>query len=146
MLFTKFFAQIIFITAILFNITNGVDPNYILSLVNQERQKNRLSNLTLDSRLTRAAQLHTDYMASIKNLTHDDRSGSLEDRIRAQGYNWSAVAENIAKGQVNETAAIKTWMNSSQHRQNILSPKYKHLGVGYSNNGNYWTQDFGTPA
>ncbi|CAG8460478.1 864_t:CDS:2 [Cetraspora pellucida] len=139
------YSVVLFITAILFNIANGANPNYMLQLVNAERKKNNSPALTLDSRLTRAAQNHANYMASIQKLTHDDKSGNIGDRIKAQGYSWSVVGENIAFGQKNEDEAMKSWMNSPPHKANILDKRFKHLGVGYSSNGNYWTQNFAAP-
>jgi uncharacterized protein YkwD len=43
---------------------------------------------------------------------------------------------------------MNSWMNSSGHCNNIMSPNFKHLGVGYyyrsgSTYSHYWTQDFG---
>lgn len=46
----------------------------------------------------KAAQLHTNYMALTKNLTHDDVSGSLGTRISNQGFDWWMAGENIAYG------------------------------------------------
>ncbi|CAG8672297.1 6040_t:CDS:2, partial [Scutellospora calospora] len=109
------------------------NSNYMLKLVNAERQKNNLP----------AAQKHTDYMARIKMLTHKENL-DIGARIKAQGYDWTLCGENIASGQKNEDEVMKTWMNSPLHRQNILNKGFKNLGVGYSSNGNYWTQDFGT--
>ncbi|CAG8532353.1 17835_t:CDS:2 [Cetraspora pellucida] len=145
MLSIKYSAVVLFITAILFIIVNGANPNYMLQLVNAERKKNNLPALTLDSRLTKAAQNHADYMASIKTLTHNDKSGDTGARIKSQGYSWSAYGENIAYGQKNEVEVMKTWMNSPFHKENILDKRFKNLGVGYSSNGNYWTQDFAAP-
>ncbi|CAG8665108.1 11402_t:CDS:2, partial [Racocetra fulgida] len=94
MLSIKSLATVLFITAILFNIVNGADPNRMLQLVNAERKK--------------AAQNHADYMANVKKLTHDEPSGDPGARMKAQGYNWSAYGENIAQGQKNEEEAMKS--------------------------------------
>ena len=66
------------------------------------------------------------------------------------GYTWSAAGENIAAGQTTPSAVVTSWMNSSGHCNNIMSPSFKHLGVGYyygsaSTYKHYWTQDFGSP-
>ena len=45
-----------------------------------------------------AAQKHTDFMVKTDTLTHDDSAGSLGVRVKAEGYNFSNVGENIAKG------------------------------------------------
>ncbi|WP_246027644.1 CAP domain-containing protein [Lysinibacillus antri] len=33
-------------------------------------------------------------------------------------------------------------MNSDDHRKNILSASFTQIGVGYEQNGSYWTQLF----
>jgi uncharacterized protein YkwD len=41
------------------------------------------------------------------------------------------------------------WMNSPDHRANILSAHYRDLGVGCAYSTHhiaYWTQDFGGPS
>ncbi|MGA7936518.1 MAG: CAP domain-containing protein, partial [Kovacikia sp.] len=68
----------------------------------------------------------------------------FSDRFIQAGYRWSAAAENVAQGQQTPEAVVQSWMNSPHHRDNLLSPGYQDLGVGYANN--YWTQDFGRPA
>ncbi|CAG8545744.1 6471_t:CDS:2 [Racocetra fulgida] len=108
MLSIKSLATVLFITAILFNIVNGADPNHMLQLVNAERKKDNSPDLTLDNRLTKAAQNHADYMANIKKLVHDEPSGDAGARIKAQGYSLSAYGENIAVGQKNEDEVMKT--------------------------------------
>ena len=55
------------------------------------------------------------------------------------------VAENIAMGQPNSQDVVRTWMNSSGHRANILNPNHHHIGVGaYRTEGGtiYWVQQF----
>lgn len=41
---------------------------------------------------------------------------------------------------------MQSWMSSTSHRANILSPEFKHIGVGCYQSGNgygiYWTQCF----
>ena len=46
----------------------------------------------------RAAQKHTDYMVRTDTLTHDDAAGPLGTRVKAEGYNFSNLGENVAKG------------------------------------------------
>ena len=54
-----------------------------------------------------AAQKHTDFMVKTNNMTHDDDAGELGERVKAQGYNFALVGENIAKGfQTNEEERV----------------------------------------
>ncbi|GBB85106.1 hypothetical protein RclHR1_11690003 [Rhizophagus clarus] len=118
----------------------------LLCLVNRERANVNVRPLALDKRLVKAAQLHTNYMAETKNLTHDDVSGSLGTRISNQGFNWWMAGENIAYGftEKEETKVMRAWMNSRGHRANILNRKFTHFGSGFKDN--YWTQNFAQSA
>ncbi|CAB4419312.1 unnamed protein product [Rhizophagus irregularis] len=127
-------------------LVTAFDPQLMLKLVNDERKKVGASPLTLDSKLMSAAQKHTDFMVKTDTLTHDDDAGSLGERIKAEGYNFSNAGENIAEGfgTNDEARVMKTWMGSSGHKANILNKAFTNLGVGFGG-GKYWTQDFGKP-
>ena len=46
------------------------------------------------------------------------------------GYEYISVGENLAMGNFkNDGDLVEAWMNSPGHRANILSFKYKELGV-----------------
>jgi uncharacterized protein YkwD len=121
----------------------------VAALTNAERAKAGCPALTLDARLGKAAQAHTDEMSRRGALAHEGANGSTPgDRATAAGYTWSAVAENIAAGQQTPADAVASWMKSPGHRQNILNCTYRHIGVGYLRRtddrfGHYWTQMFG---
>jgi uncharacterized protein YkwD len=34
-------------------------------------------------------------------------------------------------------------MGSTGHRNNILNPNYRYMGLGYVASGNWWCQQFG---
>ncbi|CAI2185761.1 15745_t:CDS:2 [Funneliformis geosporum] len=141
----KFLCTLLIIaTAALVTIVDAFDPQLMLKLVNNERKKAGVPELTLDSKLTKAAQKQTDFMVSTDNLTHDNPAGSLGKRIQDAGYKFSNVGENIAKGfgTNEEVRVMDVWMKSSGHRANILNKAFTNLGVGFGG-GKYWTQDFG---
>ena len=55
------------------------------------------------------------------------------------------VAENIAMGQANSQDVLRTWMNSSGHRANILNGGHRRIGVSAyrSPEGTiFWCQQF----
>ena len=68
--------------------------------------------------------------------------GSPFDMMKQFGISYRAAAENIAMGQRTPEEVVNAWMNSDGHRKNILSSSYTHIGIGYMENGNYWTQMF----
>jgi uncharacterized protein YkwD len=100
----------------------------VISQTNAQRARHGLPPLAVDSQLMSSASRHAQWMASNRNLSH------------GQG-----VAENIAMGQGSAGEAIRSWMNSSGHRANILGSGYTRIGVAvaYSSNGTpYWCQQF----
>jgi uncharacterized protein YkwD len=120
----------------------------VLTLVNQERTKAGCAALSVDARLTAAARDHSAEMAGRGYFAHDTPDGvSVGTRVTNAGYRWSAVGENIAKGQQDAAAVMQAWMNSPGHRANILNCRFTNIGIGLARQDQtpLWTQDFGTP-
>lgn len=100
----------------------------VISQTNAQRARHGLGPLAVDSQLMNSAGRHAQWMASNRNLSH--------------GH---GVAENIAMGQGSAGEAMRSWMNSSGHRANILGSGYTRIGVAvaYTSNGTpYWCQQF----
>ncbi|MEH2420759.1 MAG: CAP domain-containing protein [Nostoc sp.] len=127
----------------------------MLELVNQQRGAAGLAPLSLNSQLTVAAQGHSQDMADHNFMAHNGSDGSSPfDRMQKAGYRFSFAGENVAAGQSTPEDATSSWMNETPpndgHRQNILNPNYREIGIGYAFSDaaqfkHYWTQDFGTP-
>jgi uncharacterized protein YkwD len=108
----------------------------LLQLTNQMRKENgNLSALTRDSRLDAAAQAHATYLGITKKpLSHIGERNTLPaDRMREAGYPYqgSRGLENAVNYQQSPEAAIKKWMNSPDHRANILNPGHRLAGFGF---------------
>ncbi|MFI7243130.1 CAP domain-containing protein [Streptomyces qinglanensis] len=117
----------------------------IVALVNKERAKAGCKRLTVNAKLTKAAQAHSEDMAAHKNMSHTGSDGSSPgDRVERAGYSWSTYGENVAYGYSSPESVMEGWMNSSGHRANILNCDFEEIGVGHAQPGHYWTQDFGT--
>ncbi|WP_161962397.1 CAP domain-containing protein [Nocardioides speluncae] len=115
----------------------------LLRLVNQARNDAGCDPVTLDSRLTRAAQLHAEDMEQNNYFSHSSQDGrTFVDRAEDQGYP-SPSAENIAQGQSTAKSVFDAWMNSSGHRANIESCTSRTMGIGHTDAEDYWVQDFG---
>lgn len=114
----------------------------VLQLTNYYRQRARLAPLQFNSRLSAAAQAHSNDMASRNSLSHTGSDGSsFSIRLSRYGYRFRWGGENIAQGQRSSDEVVNAWMNSSGHRANILNPNFREMGIGYNNR--YWTQTFG---
>ncbi len=111
--------------------------------MNAARSQAGCGALTVDDRLTAAAQGHSDDMAAKGYFSHTSQDGrSFADRVRAAGYP-SPGGENIAQGQRSAQAVHDAWMNSEGHRQNILNCGFNTIGVGLHASTWTWTQNFG---
>ncbi|KXH81779.1 CAP domain-containing protein [Sporosarcina sp. HYO08] len=115
----------------------------VLNLTNAERQKAGLKPLQTDKNLMNSARQKSADMSAKNYFSHTSPTyGSPFDQMKANGVTYRAAAENIAMGQRSAEEVVKAWMESPGHRQNILTPEFTHIGIGFDANGNYWTQQF----
>ncbi|WP_423407095.1 CAP domain-containing protein [Heyndrickxia sp. MSNUG] len=115
----------------------------VVELTNQERAKNGLKPLALDTALSKVAREKSRDMQSKGYFSHTSPTyGSPFDMMKKFGITYRSAGENIAMGQPTPEAVVKAWMNSEGHRANILNSGYTHIGVGHVASGNYWTQMF----
>ena len=115
----------------------------VVGSVNQQRALAGRPALTVDGRLTAAAQSHSDDMAGRQTMSHTGTGGTDGgQRISNAGYQWSTWGENIAAGQPTPTDVMAAWLASPPHRANILSDAVSQIGVAATTGANgvvYWT-------
>jgi uncharacterized protein YkwD len=132
-----------------------------LCLINKVRMQNGESPLSDNAKLDAAAQGHSEDMVARDYFDHTTPSGEAFDtRIATAGYvpsGWSyELGENIECGTLSlatPAAAVNGWMNSPEHRANILNGEFRDSGIGvapaapaqyaYGQAGATYTQDFG---
>ncbi|WP_261554569.1 CAP domain-containing protein [Frankia tisae] len=121
-----------------------------ITATNRERRAAGCPNLVADPVLTAVAWAHSVDMAASGYFRHDSPDGrSPFDRMTAAGFDFSVAAENIAAGQRSAAEVVRDWMDSPEHRANILTCSLTRVGVGLATGGvygYYWTQDFATPG
>ncbi|MFC8086632.1 CAP domain-containing protein [Streptomyces sp. NPDC057340] len=117
----------------------------VIKLVNDERAKVGCSPVASNSALRELAEDFSTAMATQGFFDHTDPGGATPwDRAAAAGISGLG-GENIARGQADAQAVMDAWMNSPDHRANILNCDFKTIGVGvhFGSGGPWWTQDFG---
>ncbi len=115
----------------------------VIQLTNAERRKNGLPDLQADTPLSKVAREKANDMQSKHYFSHTSPTyGSPFDMMRDFGISYRSAGENIAQGQTTPEEVVQAWMNSAGHRKNILSADFTHIGVGYTQQGNYWSQMF----
>ena len=123
----------------------------VVRLTNESRRSSGLRALVISPRLMEAARLHAEQMAAWQRLAHTiegARYPTMQARLEAAGYAYLNAAENVAWNQRSASDVMRTWLNSSGHRANIMDPALTEIGtaVAYSLKGEpYWIQVFGRP-
>jgi uncharacterized protein YkwD len=131
----------------------------VACLVNARRRAHGLAALREVRSLRRAASGHSKSMVADDFFSHYSLSGaSFLTRIRRSGYLAGAgsyyVGEVIATGtgrMGTPRAIVRAWMGSAGHRANLLSSRFRHMGVGVAHGspgagrrGATFTIDLGT--
>ncbi|MDM8363900.1 MULTISPECIES: CAP domain-containing protein [Bacillus cereus group] len=115
----------------------------VVELTNAERAKQGLSALKIDTELSKVARIKSEDMQKNNYFDHNSPTyGSPFDMMKKFGISYTSAGENIAQGQRTPEEVVQAWMNSAGHRANILNNGFTHIGVGYVESGNYWTQQF----
>lgn len=123
---------------------NQAEDKQILDMSNVFRKRFHLEPLRWSEEAHRAAYKHSREMYTKKYFSHDSKwSGDLSARLKRENIRFRAAGENIAAKYPDAVAVTLGWLNSIDHRKNLLSDIYTELGVGSYKN--FYTQDFVTP-
>jgi len=125
----------------------------MLARVNAIRRQAGLLPLHYDPLLDRTAQEHAEDMLARSYFGHSSLEGQgPSERARANGYPIGA-GENIVEQRFSVDEALEAWLKSPGHRQNILDPDSRDLGIGLAVGEGYdaapggyrviWIQNFG---
>jgi len=123
----------------------------VLGMINAYRASHRLPALTATKSLNRAAFLHSKDMGVRNYLSHVSADGRTAwMRMKQQGYAYNTYkGENLFGGGYGTPGeAMRSWKRSPEHNRNMLSPRYRAVGIGYyrapgSKWTHYYTTDFG---
>jgi len=123
----------------------------VLQLVNLERAERNLQPVVVDERLTKVAEDYACRMASESFFGHHDplTGDGPAKRAVAGRYRFYSVGENLAAGPETPADVMKAWMKSPSHRDIILDPTWRDVGIAVRAGGEYsiyWVQEFGDPA
>jgi uncharacterized protein YkwD len=108
----------------------------ILVELNAIRQAHGLSRLRDSAQLARAAEAHSRAMGTYGFFTHESRDGSAFWKRVERFYSpvnpsaWS-VGENLlgSSPTIEAKAAVALWMKSPGHRKNILTARWREVGL-----------------
>ena len=101
----------------------------LLRAVNATRASRSLPALRPDATLTRAARAQSRTLLAQDVLAH----GDFAARLHSFGATYRLLGENLAwasAGAAQARAIVGMWLKSAPHRENLLRPSFRRVGVG----------------
>ena len=121
----------------------------VLELVNKEREKNGLATLEWGTTCEAGAAIRAREL--MYNYSHTRPDGSSWETVCPLPESGGSSGENLMAGNaaVSPKTVVEAWMNSPDHRANILSLNFTKLSVGFifdpaAQYKTYWSQFFST--
>lgn len=110
----------------------------IIEQTNSFRRSQQLGTVKPNAQLTHAARRYAEYLAKSGKFAHDADGRQPAERVKAAGYDYCMVAENLAmhrdsRGFMTQqlaTKAVEGWKGSPGHRKNLVAPHATEIGVG----------------
>jgi len=123
-------SSLLFATPQVLGYASQISPEKVVELINQERTKDNLPPLALNPLLNEAAQRKAGDMFAFNYWAHVSPSGRQPwDFFREVGYDFSFAGENLARDFPTAEDAVKAWVASPSHEENIVNSKYRETGV-----------------
>ena len=108
----------------------------VLRQINQVRVQHGRQPLRLSPKLAAAAVQHSNEMGADGYFAHESVDGSAFWKRLARwypsgGFRYWTVGENLlwSSPDVTPTRALTMWMNSPEHRANLLSRSWREIGL-----------------
>jgi uncharacterized protein YkwD len=133
----------------------AVQVRAVTCLVNWARTHDNRKRLVRRPALQLAATLKGERVASCGQFSHTPCGSTVTAAVHAAGYRYATFGENLYAGtwgQVSARDVVSAWLQSPDHRANILGPRFKDLGAapvlahGLLDGGDavVWTATFGS--
>jgi len=103
----------------------------IIKFTNYYREENDIAELNTNQLLMEAAEAKLSDMFQKQYFAHISPEGDDAGIILKEiGYDYLVVGENLARGYFKDSKdLVDGWMKSPDHRENILNPKFREIGV-----------------
>lgn len=109
----------------------NISPDEVIRLTNEKRAQNGLAPLEHNPTLSVAAQAKGTDMINKDYWAHVAPDGTQPWKFFMDfGYRYRFAGENLARDFSSASSAVDAWMASPSHKENMLSAKYKEIGIG----------------
>lgn len=110
----------------------------IVEMTNAYRRENKQAHVRIDPVLSAAARSYAKFLAQSQLFSHTADGRQPGDRVKAAGYDYCQVAENLAvfldsRGFETRQLArqmMDGWKKSPGHQRNLVTPHVTEIGVG----------------
>ncbi|MCL2280346.1 CAP domain-containing protein [Candidatus Saccharibacteria bacterium] len=107
----------------------SITSSQLLAQTNAERSRNGLTALKLNDELTAAAHAKARNMLDVGYWAHNAPDGTTPWQWMIDaGYDHVDAGENLARGFNTTASIIEAWMDSPEHRANILHASFTDVG------------------
>lgn len=111
-----------------------VTSDGLLQATNRARASQGLKALTLNSQLSKAAELKVLDMFNAQYWSHTSPSGTTPWHWFGEvGYAYADAGENLAKNFTTSDGVMAAWLQSPTHRANVLKEGYTEVGFAIMN-------------
>lgn len=113
---------------------SDITPISIIQLTNNARRQYKVPVLKSNALLTKAATSKANDMIRQQYFAHISPTNVTPWYwFKQAGYSYSYAGENLAIDFLQSAEVMKAWLNSPSHRSNLLSTRYKDIGVAVAN-------------
>lgn len=110
---------------------SNIPVDEVIQLTNEKRVAAGLSPLKVNNSLSAAAKAKGENMLAQDYWAHIAPDGTEPWKFfNDYGYKYRYAGENLARDFSTAGSAVEAWMASPSHRENMLSSKYKEIGIG----------------
>lgn len=117
-------------TKLILGYSSQITATQVIDETNRERLNLGLSPLKYNEHLAKAAEAKAQDMFANQYWAHYSPTGTSPWEFMNQNdYVYSVAGENLARDFTHTQDMVEAWMNSPTHRENIINPKYKDIGI-----------------
>lgn len=123
----------------------------LATLINHYRVQHGVRALVIADSLSASSEHMVQDMSHHGYFGHHTWGGSSPgENMQHHGYTaYAWTGQNIAAAMSLPQTVLSAWINSPEHNANLLDPKWRVIGIGYTHvsgspYGTYWDADFGS--
>ncbi len=111
--------------------SENLSRNGVLKWTNYERELREINLLLESSKLNIIAEIKLNDMINRQYFDHFSPDGKeINYLAELENYEYLRIGENLAMGKFeNDKSLVLEWMDSPGHRENIIDPGYKEIGI-----------------